>query len=1371
MLGHSRSDNCLRAMAAAMRLVFGAWVFLAATLSKAEGVKELAPDPDDVTMLYCIHATFGSFMAYNGPESSRLYIHINDPENEQIFFGFSRQASVANGTDGNLINTSYYFRVKDPNGNVVYGPQLINNTSANADTWALAAAGPAPVVGAGGYTPFTFDPTGLPAGDYYIEVSANDATPSAGTIAIKYWDITVATKGGSPQALNGRLWSRRWSLRTPSISQGADPLYTFYDRPFNGQIYLYTDDGFVTKVDFAGSGFRGLSFNLAYNETGVDNTGDVESDRRSVANANQTLTQYRIFLNDPDITAYPTGSIGEVVTEPVVLNCDLSNLCIAYSVTQIGYIFILLDFDQSSGAGYYDPGTADVMLIEKIEQQAGEFSPYERCTSWNGNDGLGNPVDLASPIPVYFSYAQGLVHFPVYDVEFNVNGFAISLLRPTVSGYDPKLNYDDVNITDLPGNGEPKVQVNGCTSPCHTWINIDYGDLNTINTWWYASQDFVISFQPSDCPLIAIGDYASSSVGTPVNIFVLANDYGPTDPTTVSVTGLPQPANGIVAVQPDGSLTYTPEPGFTGTDHFDYLVCSIDDPAYCDTATVYVNVVCSLVPGHNIIMGIVYDDVDLDGGSNVGEPGRQGVLVNIYEDTNGNGFLDAGEPLLSIDTTDSSGKYQFTLPPVEQNNTVRDEFNTNGSGAGSDGSVNWIGDWVEIGEADNFSNGGVRVTGNRLRIGSANRGARRSANLSGAASATLTFNFEKTDLDDANDFLVLAVAASAAGPFTNLVTYTIPNGTGNASFDISGFISDETTIRFLTSGSNGNSDFFFFDNVQIAFTTYSAAHYIVQPDSMLPQGFALNSSPSFHAISFIGPNNGSCDNDYGLAGADLSVVKTVNEIKSFIGDTVAFTLVLENLGPTNATGIAVTDLLPPGLSYVSDNTGGQYDENTGIWSIGDLAVGAESVIEISALVSSVGLLENTATISASDLPDPDSLNNQDAATVKVDQADLSLAKTVLPSSGTIGGMFTFTLTVKNDGPDTALLVVVTDTLASGLNWQSDDSGGTYDVGTGEWTIPVLPPGDSAMLNLTVEATTGGVFYNSAEITASPVHDPDSTPGNGNPAEDDLDSTCISVVVPFCLGDSHTLSAPSGLTDYQWYRNGVPIAGATSQTYIVTATVHSLDTITYTGTGIGDGLPHASECPAIFLKSGPSALAGSYSPVCEGDTILLSVTGTGGVAWSWSGPDGFTASQQDTLITGASVGNAGTYTITVTDLEGCTGIDSVTVDVHLSSTAGTALANDSLCLEGSGLAVIDLFDKINGEDPGGTWSVVAGTPGSNFDETTGMLNPNGLPIGTYTFRYTVPGTPPCPSDSEDWTITIYRCCPPQICLPVTATRNN
>lgn len=130
----------------------------------------------------------------------------------------------------------------------------------------------------------------------------------------------------------------------------------------------------------------------------------------------------------------------------------------------------------------------------------------------------------------------------------------------------------------------------------------------------------------------------------------------------------------------------------------------------------------------------------------------------------------------------------------------------------------------------------------------------------------------------------------------------------------------------------------------------------------------------------------------------------------------------------------------------------------------------------------------------------------------------------------------------------------------------------------------------------------------------------------------------------------------------------------------------------------------------------------------------------------------------------------TYTVTVTDARGCTATNSIVVNVNTPVTAGVATNPAAICQAGSGLATINLGNQIAGETLGGTWSIVSGTPGAAFTAATGILNPNGLAAGSYTFRYTITATAPCPGDTEDVTVTINNCCPPQICLPVTTTRN-
>ncbi|EMP3076190.1 tandem-95 repeat protein, partial [Vibrio alginolyticus] len=61
---------------------------------------------------------------------------------------------------------------------------------------------------------------------------------------------------------------------------------------------------------------------------------------------------------------------------------------------------------------------------------------------------------------------------------------------------------------------------------------------------------------------------------TPTIIKVLGNDTFEGDDKVVSLDTNNGPANGTVSVNPDGSVTYTPNDNFHGTDSFTYIVTS-----------------------------------------------------------------------------------------------------------------------------------------------------------------------------------------------------------------------------------------------------------------------------------------------------------------------------------------------------------------------------------------------------------------------------------------------------------------------------------------------------------------------------------------------------------------------------------------------------------------------------------------------------------------------------------------------------------------------------------------------------------------------------------------------------------------------------
>ncbi len=73
-----------------------------------------------------------------------------------------------------------------------------------------------------------------------------------------------------------------------------------------------------------------------------------------------------------------------------------------------------------------------------------------------------------------------------------------------------------------------------------------------------------------------------------MTVDVLANDSDP-DGDTLTIAAIMVPPNGAAAINPDGTVTYTPNTGFTGTDAFDYTI--EDGFGGSATATVTITVV------------------------------------------------------------------------------------------------------------------------------------------------------------------------------------------------------------------------------------------------------------------------------------------------------------------------------------------------------------------------------------------------------------------------------------------------------------------------------------------------------------------------------------------------------------------------------------------------------------------------------------------------------------------------------------------------------------------------------------------------------------------------------------------------------------
>jgi uncharacterized repeat protein (TIGR01451 family) len=84
---------------------------------------------------------------------------------------------------------------------------------------------------------------------------------------------------------------------------------------------------------------------------------------------------------------------------------------------------------------------------------------------------------------------------------------------------------------------------------------------------------------------VGVDDVAVTEPNTPVNVDVLDND--PTD--NLTVTAVSVPPNGTAVIDADGTVTYTPATGFSGTDTFTYTACDAEDRCVTQTVTVTVS--------------------------------------------------------------------------------------------------------------------------------------------------------------------------------------------------------------------------------------------------------------------------------------------------------------------------------------------------------------------------------------------------------------------------------------------------------------------------------------------------------------------------------------------------------------------------------------------------------------------------------------------------------------------------------------------------------------------------------------------------------------------------------------------------------------
>ncbi|WP_425046091.1 Ig-like domain-containing protein [Primorskyibacter sp. S87] len=198
--------------------------------------------------------------------------------------------------------------------------------------------------------------------------------------------------------------------------------------------------------------------------------------------------------------------------------------------------------------------------------------------------------------------------------------------------FDPRGNDSDTD-GDVLQIRETSTPVNG-----NVIINIDGGltytpnaDFNGTDSFTYTVVDgrggtatgtVNVTVSSVNDPPVATLDAATTNEDQAVTFNPLTNDMDP-DGNPLSISGTSNPSNGSVAINPDGTLTYTPNPNFNGTDTFSYTVSDGQGGSATAQVSVFVGLVndppvaaddtASTLEDQAVTFDPRGNDVDLDG--------------------------------------------------------------------------------------------------------------------------------------------------------------------------------------------------------------------------------------------------------------------------------------------------------------------------------------------------------------------------------------------------------------------------------------------------------------------------------------------------------------------------------------------------------------------------------------------------------------------------------------------------------------------------------------------------------------------------------------------------------------------------------------
>ncbi|MTD16653.1 tandem-95 repeat protein [Nakamurella sp. YIM 132087] len=226
---------------------------------------------------------------------------------------------------------------------------------------------------------------------------------------------------------------------------------------------------------------------------------------------------------------------------------------------------------------------------------------YSPTTGYSGPDSFSytvcdssTPTPVCSTAPVSVSVGTNSV-VAVDDTNTTAPITAITtnvLANDTISAGGSALNPASVTVTTAPGHGTTSVNpANGAITytPAANFSGVDTFQYQVCDSSATPVCDIALVTITVPSTVTGVDDTDTTPQNTDVTTPVLDNDTvttggAPLDPGSVTV--VTAPAHGTTAVNPNGSITYTPDANYSGTDTYVYRVCDGSTPTpNCDPST------------------------------------------------------------------------------------------------------------------------------------------------------------------------------------------------------------------------------------------------------------------------------------------------------------------------------------------------------------------------------------------------------------------------------------------------------------------------------------------------------------------------------------------------------------------------------------------------------------------------------------------------------------------------------------------------------------------------------------------------------------------------------------------------------------------